>query len=353
MNPGTLRARDGALIENWYIACLSRELAKRPIQRVLYEQPYVLFRDGEGQAVCLPDRCLHRAALLSRGTCESGRLICPYHGWSYDAQGQVVAIPSEGPRSQQSCIRKLALTPRPVFEQDGCIWVWMGQGAPSPPAPPWRIPHYGDPQFAQYFMITDFENEVTHLVENFMDVPHTVFVHRGWFRTRAMKPVPMTLEVADGSVLATYHQPGDSIGLTGRLVNPQGNPMTHTDRFIFPNLTRVDYQFGPGYEFVINSQCTPVATLRSRVYTCIAFRVGRVTPLLVPLMRLYTRRVIQQDVEIMQNQGESFRWSPSQEFAATAADELHLAIERLRELGVAGSAEVYSYTRRSERTFWI
>ncbi len=31
-------------------------------------------------------------------------------------------------------------------------------------------------------MITDFPNEVTNLAENFMDVPHTVYVHRGWFR---------------------------------------------------------------------------------------------------------------------------------------------------------------------------
>src|SRR4051812_46651236 len=94
---GDLRARDGALVNHWYIACLSGELKSAPIRRVIYERAYVLFRDESGKPGCLPDRCLHRAAQLSEGTCEKGRLVCPYHGWNYDTAGNVVAIPSEGP----------------------------------------------------------------------------------------------------------------------------------------------------------------------------------------------------------------------------------------------------------------
>ena len=126
-----LRTRDGALVNHWYIVCLSNELGQQPIQRTVYEQPYVLFRDANGKAGCLPDRCLHRAAQLSKGTCESGRLVCPYHGWNYDTAGNVVAIPSEGPCALPLGGRvrpNLFLESRPICEQDGVVWIWTGAG---------------------------------------------------------------------------------------------------------------------------------------------------------------------------------------------------------------------------------
>jgi phenylpropionate dioxygenase-like ring-hydroxylating dioxygenase large terminal subunit len=346
----SLRERDGALVNHWYVACLSRELGiRKPMKRVLYERPYVLWRDENGAPACLPDRCLHRAAQLSEGTCEGGKLSCPYHGWTYDREGQVVAIPSEGgePRG------KLRHTAVPCVEQDGCVWIWTGEGAPATPLPPWRFPEIENPGWCSYFMITDFDNEVTNLVENFMDVPHTIFVHRGWFRNKASRRVPMSLELGGGSLLVTYRQPSDSIGFTGRVLNPKLEPMVHTDRFVFPNITRVDYGFGSTSAFIINSQCTPVGPLRSRVYTYIAYRVGRVSKLLVPFMRFYTRRVIEQDVVIMRNQGESLRRDPDAAFRSTDADEVHLAIERLRELGAAGAGGVYELARSKEKEFWI
>jgi phenylpropionate dioxygenase-like ring-hydroxylating dioxygenase large terminal subunit len=347
----SLRARDGHLVDHWYIACLSDELrAGRPIQRVLYEQPLVLFRDAQGKPACLPDRCLHRATLLSEGRVENGRLSCPYHGWIYDAQGNVVEIPSEGEGAPRS---KLCLKPLPAVEQDGCVWVWTGEGEPASAAPPWRFPEYDNPAWTRYFMITDFDNEVTHLAENFMDVPHTIFVHRGWFRNPRKQRVPMKLEVGDGSVLVTYRQPNDSIGFSSRILNPEGAPMVHTDRFIFPNLTRVDYLFGRTSGFIINSQITPVASLKSRVYTYIAYRIGRVGGLIKPFMRFYTRQVIEQDVEIMANQGRSFRFEPEPRFRSTDADEIHIAIERLRELGAQGDPGVMTYRREKEKEFWI
>jgi phenylpropionate dioxygenase-like ring-hydroxylating dioxygenase large terminal subunit len=305
----------------------------------------------------MPDRCLHRATLLSQGRVCEGRIECPYHGWAYNTKGEVVEIPSEGPRESASCdspVRpNLILKPLPCIEKQGAIWVWTGDSSPATTTPPWDFPLWEDSRWTKYFMITDFENEVTHLVENFMDVPHTVFVHRGWFRNRALKPVPMTLDISDGKVLATYHQPKDSIGFSGRVLNPQGHDMTHTDCFIFPNLTRVDYHFGPNRGFIINSQCTPVETLRSRVYTYIAYRVGMLSKPLYPFFRFYTRRVIEQDVQIMRNQGESFRRDFSHDFRSTSADELHVAIERLRHLGMQGDPSVWTYKKSRETKFWI
>lgn len=350
---------DGKLRENWYIAALSSEVGtERPTGRTIYGKHYAIFRDGAGRAQALLDRCIHRGAKLSEGRCIDGGIACPYHGWVYDSEGCVVDIPSEGPRTPEleSSLRSRRWTvPRiEVVEQDGVIWLWAGSGAPVPGTPPWRFPHCGDRSWPQYFMVTDFSNEVTHLVQNFMDVPHTVFVHSKWFRDRALKEVPYMLEVGGGRVKATYQQPYDVIGgVIKWVINPDGLPMIHTDEFVLPNITQVDYLFGDG-GFVVNSQCTPIDRWKTRVYTWIAYRGSWVAPWIKPFVRFYTRRVIQQDVEIMENQGSNLqRFGAEPSWKSTAADEIHLAITRLRESGVTGANSESTTVTRKERTFWI
>jgi phenylpropionate dioxygenase-like ring-hydroxylating dioxygenase large terminal subunit len=314
-----------------------------------------LFRDVDGKPSVQVDFCIHRGTKLSTGKVVDGCIRCPYHGWTYNGAGHVVEIPSEGSESTdgqpiRSNLRNRTL---PCVEQDGVIWVWMGAGVPTAPTPPWRFPNYQKPGWISYFMITDFENEVTNLAENFMDVPHTVFVHKGWFRNSARINVPMEINVGNGEVLVTYHQPNDSIGFAKRALNPKNEPMVHTDKFIFPNITRVDYSFGSSSAFVINSQCTPVSTMKSRVFTYIAYRLPLIGPLIKPFMRFYTRKVIQQDVDIMKNQGANLLAHEPKRFLSTDADEIHLAIEHLRRLGREGKPEVWSISKNRQKSFWI
>jgi hypothetical protein len=151
----------------------------------------------------------------------------------------------------------------------------------------------------------------------------------------------------------TYRQPRDSIGFSERVLNPRKEPMEHTDRFILPNITRVDYRFGTASEFIIVSQCTPVSALKTRVYTAIIYKLPILTKMLEPFMRFYTRRVIQQDVEIMANQGGNFRRDPVPAFNSTDADVVHESIEALRELAARGDPEAFTRARRTEKTIWI
>ena len=349
----SLRERDGKLVENWYVACLSQEIAPGEVlQRVIYDRPYAIFRTKSGSVGVLPDRCLHRLALLSQGEVRGEHLACMYHGWEYATDGKVARIPAEDPAGQEQakhCARKL-----PVVEQDGAVWVWTGEGAPAGP-PPWRFPYAEDSAWQHYFMITDFPNEATHLAENFMDVPHTVYVHRGWFRDEktARTRIPHTVATKQGRVLVTYQQDEDEFSWGAKLLlNAGGKKMKHTDEFIFPNLTRVDYWFGEN-GFIINSQVTPVSTLSSRVYTYIAYKIPWGGKLLKPLFGFYTRQVIEQDVEIMHNQGSSLRFDDTLAFRSTPADELHVQIERLRHYGKIGSDRLWQHESYKEAAFWI
>lgn len=348
----SLKERDGKILNHWFIACLSQEMRTHaPIERIIYDTPIVLFRNSLNQVTALFNRCAHRAALLSEGEVKNGRLICPYHGWEYNQDGIVEKIPSEDPKKPPK--KNLCQKNYPTLEKDGVVWVYIGDD--SPLSTPWDFPYAKDPEWEHYFMITDFSNEVTNLVENFMDVPHTVFVHRGWFRDEnaQRKPVPASVKTSDGRVLVTYHQEKDEFSLIAKLLlNPQSDTMKHTDEFIFPNLTCVRYDFGKN-GFIINSQCTPISTMKSRVYTYIAYRIPYFKKILKPIFRFYTRKVIEQDVEIMDNQSRSLQNSPPPIYHSTECDEVHVSIERLRNWGIRGDKKVYEFENEKRIFFWI
>ena len=341
-----MRAESGRLKQSWYAAGTSEEIGK-PVARTVLGERLVLWRDADGTARAHTDRCLHRNAPLSEGVVVAGKLACPYHGWTYGPDGRVAEVPAQ---AEGEAPPPLRLPCWPVVERYGLVWVWMGEGPPD--REPFPMPYWEAPGWKVYYMVTEFDNGVTQLVENFMDVPHTIFVHKGWFRTEARREVRMEVERTDHSVLVTYHQPNDSIGFTSRILNPSGAPMTHTDRFYMPNTTRVDYHFGDR-GFVITSTCTPEAPYRTRVYTLISYNVGSrsVNRFLKPFLRRYTRRVIEQDVDIMRVQGANLKAHGTEFFHHSEADLHHEWIEELREWARAGSGDPPPGETRETRFF--
>ena len=331
-----MRHACGTLNEAWYVAALSRQVtAKRPHGATIMEEPLGLFRDGEGRARALLDRCLHRNAPLSRGALFDGCIGCPYHGWTYDGEGHVVIVPSESHTPEPR--PGLAVERFPVTERDGLVWVYMGDPARAAGKEPFRMPHAGEPGWSSYWMLTPFDGDVTDLVENFMDVPHTEFVHAGWFRSASnAKEVEVTVERTRDAVHVEYFKPDDSIGFASWLLNPDRKPLTHTDRFYMPNVTRVDYMWGERRGFVITSQITPLSPTRALVYTAITFRFGLFNPLARLALPAYTRAVIRQDVRIMALQTANLERFGGRRFHGTDADRVHRAIESLRDWAAGG-----------------
>ena len=367
-------ARCGALKDFWYVACLSEELGRdKPLARTIFGTALVLFRDEAGRPVALRDRCLHRNARLSAGDVFDGKLGCAYHGWVYDRTGRVVEVPSLGPRQTSEALdadacaahgirqktADLGCVPRfDTLEQDGLVYVFMGGDSQRARRPAFRVPYFGEPGWVVYFMVTDFPNGVTNLVENFMDVPHTGFVHRGWFRKPARREVPATVTRDAGSVLVRYEQRSDELTGLGRIFAVGGEGMEHTDHWFMPNVTRVDYRWGPKSGFAINSQVTPVSALQSRVYTAISYRLPFDLPrtvvarALMPLVRWYTRQVIVQDVEIMQIQHEGLQGEGAGRFLSTEADLLHAWIEDCRAWLLAGGEGEGPRDEQRRIVFW-
>ena len=84
------------LLNTWYVAAWASEVeATTLLPRRLLDQPVVMFRDAEGHAHALHDRCPHRFVPLSKGQSipEKGVVQCGYHGLQFDGTGRCVLNP--------------------------------------------------------------------------------------------------------------------------------------------------------------------------------------------------------------------------------------------------------------------
>lgn len=317
----------------WYVVAESAELAGGAVlARTVLGERLAVFRDGEGVAAALRDRCMHRAAPLSAGTVEAGQLRCPYHGWRYRGDGSVAHVPAEGPDAREvagRCARRYA-----TREQHGYVYVRLSD-TPAVDLPPFEIPSWGAPGWGRVRLQNRFANNVTNCVENFIDVPHTVFVHPGIFRTARGQAIRATVTREGGTVMVRYHGETDNLGWFAWFLNPGGHPIEHSDQFLMPNVTHVRYAMGPRRTFLITSQSVPVDDRETLVYTDLCYDYGWVTPLAAPIVRYQSQAVIDQDLVILRQQAENLaRFGGG--FANTPADIVHVWVESIREALEAG-----------------
>lgn len=85
--------------------------------------PVVLTRDDGGEVHAFANVCSHRGAqVVADGRDCKRRLTCPYHAWSYDLRGDLVAVPDRESFPGLD-LSASGLHPLPVWEEHGVIWV--------------------------------------------------------------------------------------------------------------------------------------------------------------------------------------------------------------------------------------
>jgi vanillate O-demethylase monooxygenase subunit len=166
----------------WYMAAWSHEVGESMFTRRMLGEPMLLFRKQDGTVAAIVDRCPHRFAPLSMGEREGDRVICPYHGLTFDASGACVKSPFSDTPPKGANLRTFA-----TAERDGIVWFWAGE-----------------PESADESLIVDFSMlfykdhgaPITGLLpmkanyeygtDNLMDLSHIEFVHRGTFAGRGV-----------------------------------------------------------------------------------------------------------------------------------------------------------------------
>jgi phenylpropionate dioxygenase-like ring-hydroxylating dioxygenase large terminal subunit len=160
------------LRNSWYVAASSDEVSRKPMGRVLLNDPVVLYRKEDGTAVALEDRCCHRRAPLHRGELVGDAIQCGYHGFTFDETGACIKIPGMTTPPKTAKVKSYR-----TVERHKWIWIWMGSAEPDESL----IPdfHQNDhPQWASARGYIPLAANYLLYVDNLLDLSHVGFVHR-------------------------------------------------------------------------------------------------------------------------------------------------------------------------------
>ena len=84
----------------------------------------MLFRTTDGTAVALEDRCAHRPYPLSLGWLDGDTIVSGYSGFTYDARGFCVSVPTQDEIPVGARVRAF-----PVHDDGAFVWAWLGDPA--------------------------------------------------------------------------------------------------------------------------------------------------------------------------------------------------------------------------------
>lgn len=285
----------------------------------LFGERWTIFRGGR-RLGAVADRCPHRGAPLSLGRTREGCLECPYHGWRFDEDGECRGIPAL-PHAKLGQAHQVAH--RPVFEQQG--WIWMSGSELRPTSPPPIVPGFGQSGFVTTETVEDLPADLVAVAENILDVPHTSFLHGGLFRREPTELRRVTVTRDSQQVQADFHDEPIPGGVLGRLLAPRsGGFLEHRDRFLRPCLAVVEYALGDR-RLVIANALTPLDSVNTRVWARASLRAGAGSALLSWITKPVGRRVLSQDRRIL----EAIREGEGPSGVSTEADLLRPHIRRL------------------------
>ena len=138
----------------------AHRLGRKPVATSIGEHGLTIARSSKG-VFAYPERCPHRGTRLVHAANDDGRLVCPYHGWSVDSDGQV-RKPNQSAVECQVPVHKLEL----AF---GAYWLVR----PDQPVPICAPPEHAFCGALQFDLSAPY-----HVVlDNFNEGSHTPFVH--------------------------------------------------------------------------------------------------------------------------------------------------------------------------------
>jgi phenylpropionate dioxygenase-like ring-hydroxylating dioxygenase large terminal subunit len=254
-----------AMRTQWYVVADAADVDDAPLGVTLLGETFVLWRGRDGEVSAAPDRCPHREAPLSLGAVTDGRLVCPYHAWTFAGDGVCVEVPSSRPGATIPPAADLRLAA--VRERYGLVWICPGTPTGEPP----KIPQDRDPSFRRVTAgIETWRTSATRMVDNFCDVAHFPYVHAGTIGPDTDPIVaPIHVEALDADFTG--------YGYTVDVLDERGNEVRQrmSTGFHLPFVVRSDtvYETGPraGHDRVLLLCATPIDDVTS-LFTFVSWR---------------------------------------------------------------------------------
>jgi phenylpropionate dioxygenase-like ring-hydroxylating dioxygenase large terminal subunit len=305
----TPRFGRGFLRDIWYFAALSRDLKRGKMSR--YEflgDPVLLGRSPDGAVFALRDICPHRAAPISAGRFRkeaSGDEVveCPYHGWRFSSDGVCRAIPSLAD-DQAMDVSRIRVRSYPTAESQGLLFIWIGDGEPSEPAPVFPDVAETSPKVVDRM---DFHAHIDHAVVGLMDPAHGPYVHQQWWwRTAGSQhEKAKQFEPRDAGFAMTRHAPSKN----SRAYKILGGAPETEITFRIPGLRWEHVTVGKRQ--VLSLTClTPMGERRTRI-TQIIWSDHPAFLLLQPAIAAAARAFLRQDGRMVDLQNEGLKYDPT------------------------------------------
>lgn len=165
--------------EGWFGVGWSKDFPEnQPIQRRLFGEDIVFYRGNNGRLIAMNAYCPHQGASLAvGGRIDGDCIVCPFHGWSWNADGSNADVPY----SAKGAVGVRNRT-WPVQEVYNHVFVWSSWRSDEPR---WDLPDISfldDPRV--YWNVDDSTRTwinrrmVPQMVtENIVDFSHIKYVH--------------------------------------------------------------------------------------------------------------------------------------------------------------------------------
>jgi phenylpropionate dioxygenase-like ring-hydroxylating dioxygenase large terminal subunit len=208
------------LRETWYVAEWSSAIGAGLTPVRMLGEDIVLFRTPAGEVAALEDSCPHRKLPLSKGTLQDGRVVCGYHGLTFDGTGSCVAAPTQERIPTGARVRRY-----PAIERYGFVWLWMGDQATVDPARLLDIPNYENPAWGRTAggdmpIACDY----LYMVDNLLDPAHVAWVHLSSFAGAKTDSAPLSIDVgAEGVTVWRWLMDAPPPAYYAKLVKFAGN----------------------------------------------------------------------------------------------------------------------------------
>jgi len=283
-------AKDPILVNDWHVVARSSDLPEGQILKArLLGEDLILWRVG-GVAHAWQDLCMHRGSRLSLGYIEGEYLVCRYHGWTYDSEGQCVRFPAH---PDQKPPRTAHTTSYRAREVNGYVWVCLGSPNTTPPP----FPEWDDPAYRKIVLRPfTYHAGAPRALENFLDVGHFPFVHTDLLGDKDHTRIEdYEVESGPDGVLAknvkVWQPDPDGTGV-GRFVT-----YTYGVRRPFSAYFSKENE---GQTYMIQLNVTPVDELECIAWMTIGMNYGHDVP--EEELMAFQEKIVGQDIPVVESQ---------------------------------------------------
>ena len=230
----------------WYAVEFSHAITSTPKRIKVLNQDLAIYRTKTQQIVAMQNLCTHRGAALSGGQIKGECIVCPYHGWEYQADGTCINIPANSPDTPIPHRAKVKVYE--AQEKYGWVWLFMGEAPESERIPIPELPNFDDAKLKSLHGDFLWHTHYSRVMENALDVAHAPFVHAGSFGDKDRPQIAeFTVENyptgAGATVMVNASPPK---GIWGFLASKQPSVIKTRTAFFLPNITvlEVNLVFG-------------------------------------------------------------------------------------------------------------